>query len=68
MSGCTFKKSIGIQICVKQKTLEALPTPRLLRMYKNCAKQSTGLVPEKLKCLILRRAEKLGYQCWWTVS
>ena len=40
---------------------KALPTPRLLRMYKNCVKQETGLVPDNLEWL-MAEADKLGYQ------
>ena len=40
---------------------KALPTARLLRMYKNCVKQGTGLVSDNLQWL-MSEADKLGYQ------
>ena len=40
---------------------EALPTERLLRLYKNCVRQSTGLITDNLRWL-MAEADKLGFE------
>ena len=38
-----------------------LPSGRLLRLYKNCIKQSPGFIADNLEWMMVE-AEKIGYQ------
>ena len=40
---------------------EALPTERLIRLYKNCVRQSTGLITDNLLWL-MAEADKMGFE------